>query len=500
MNWKTVIAEGRISPVKMKRTLVVGFLSFLINTCALPAQSAPNAPGEAAPPTQTFATLANFDGSNCANPHAAFVQGFDGNLYGTTYSGGANNSGTVFKITPTGTLTTLYSFCAQSGCPDGTHPTGGLVQASNGDFYGTTLAGGVNGYGSVFKITLTGTLTTVHSFDATDGVSPAAGLILATNGNFYGTTQYGGVTGYGTVFKMTPSGTLTTLYSFCAQLFCADGYQPYAGLVQATDGNLYGATIYGGGHDNFGYCYDYGCGTVFKITPSGALTTLYRFCAQTNCSDGALVSGGLIQATDGNFYGTTAIGGATGNGTVFKITPSRTLTTLYSFCAQVPCSSASDPVGGLVQATDGNFYGTTYYGGADNPGTVFEMTPEGSLTTLDSIGEGATLIQDTSGAFYGTTTWGGTDDDGTVFTLSVGLAPFVETQPASGKVGASVKILGTNLTGATSVTFNGTAAAFTVVSPSLITTNVPAGATTGEVRVIKPHATVSSNVPFGVAQ
>lgn len=489
--------------MKMKKTLVLGFLSFLINPCTLPAQQAPSAQGEAtqvAPPAQTLSTLANFDGSNGANPHAGLVQGFDGNLYGTTYSGGANNSGTVFKSTPTGTLITLYSFCAQSGCTDGTHPSGGLVQASSGDFYGTTLAGGANGYGSVFKITLTGTLTTLHSFDASDGVSPGAGLILATNGNFYGTTQYGGVTGYGTVFKMTPSGTLTTLYSFCAQLFCADGTQPYAALVQATDGNLYGTTVYGGGHDNFGYCYDYSCGTVFKITPSGALTTLYRFCTQTNCSDGALPAGGLVQATDGNFYGTTAIGGATGNGTVFKITPSRTLTTLYSFCTQVPCSGASDPVGGLVQATDGNFYGTTYYGGVDSPGTIFKMTPEGSLTALESIGEGATLIQDTSGAFYGTTAWGGTDDDGTVFTLSVGLGPFVETQPASGKVGASINILGTDLTGATSVTFNTTAAAFNLVSPSLITTTVPTGATTGEVEVIKSHGTVSSNTPFRVAQ
>ncbi len=487
----------------MNRAFVFGFLSFLLNTCALPAQQASNARGEAtevALPAPTFTTLANFDGSNGSNPYAAFVQGFDGNLYGTTYSGGANNSGTVFKSTPAGKLITLYSFCAQSGCTDGIHPSGGLVQASNGDFYGTTLAGGANGYGSVFKITLTGTLSTLHSFDDSDGVSPGSGLILATNGNFYGTTQYGGPTGYGTVFKMTPSGTLTTLYSFCAQLFCADGFQPYAGLVQATDGNLYGTTLYGGGHDNFGYCYDYGCGTAFRITPSGALTTLYRFCAQTNCSDGALLSGGLVQATDGNFYGTTAIGGATGNGTVFKITPSRTLTTLYSFCTQVPCSGASDPVGGLVQATDGNFYGTTYYGGVDNPGTIFEMTPEGSLTTLDSIAEGATMMQDTGGAFYGTTTWGGTDNDGTVFTLSVGLAPFVETQPASGKVGTIVRILGTSLTGATSVTFNGTTAAFTVVSPSLITTTVPAGATTGEVKVIKPHGTVSSNAPFRVAQ
>ncbi len=352
-------------------------------------------------------------------------------------------------------------------------------------------------------MTTTGTLTTLHSFDGEDGLNPSAGLILATNGNFYGTTQYGGGTGGGTVFKITPSDSLTTLYSFCAQYLCTDGNRPYAGLVQGTDGNFYGTTIYGGGNDGFGYCFDYGCGTVFKITPAGAMTKLYSFCAsQTDCSDGALPDAGLVQSTDRNLYGTTSAGGATAarGGTVFKITPTGKRTTLYSFCAQSSCTDGYSPVD-LVQATDGNFYGTAFYGGANNFGTVFKIAPSGSLTTLYSLdlSNGATLVQATGGAFYGTTTYGGTSNDGTVFTLSVGLGPFVETQPASGKVGAGVKILGTNLTGATSVTFNGTAAAFTVVSPSLITTTVPAGATTGEVKVIKPHGTVQSNVPFRVA-
>jgi uncharacterized repeat protein (TIGR03803 family) len=179
--------------------------------------------------------------------------------------------------------------------------------------------------------------------------------------------------------------------------------------------------------------------------------------------------------------------------------PALTLTTLASFGG----SNGSSPFAGLVQGFDGNFYGTTYYGGASNDdGTIFKITPTGALTTLrsfDDVSSGSTLVQATGGAFYGTTTYGGTDNAGTVFTLSVGLGPFVETQPASGKAGASVKILGTNLTGATSVTFNSAAATFTVVSPSLITTTVPAGATTGEVKVIKPHGTVQSNAPFRVA-
>lgn len=492
----------------MNKALVLGFLSFLINTCALPAQQAHDRgdAAEVALPALTLTTLANFDGINGSRPVAGVVLGIDGSFYGTTSYGGANNSGTVFKVTPAGKLITLYRFCAQSDCTDGANPYASLVQATNGNFYGTTQFGGANNFGTVFKMTPAGKLITLYSFCAKlncpDGYQPSASLVQATDGNFYGTTQYGGDTG-NTVFKITPSGTLTMLYSFCPSL-C--GFRFYAGLVQATDGNFYGTTMWGGGNDGYGYCFDYGCGTVFKITPAGTMTKLYSFCvSQTdNCSDGAMPLAGLVQATDGNFYGATGQGGH-GSGTVFKITPTGTRTTLYSFCAQLPCADGIDPYSSLVQATDGNFYGTTYLGGANNSGTVFKITPQGSLTTLDSFcaqsactdGYGPVgLVQATDGNFYGTTESGGANNDGTVFTLSVGLGPFVKTQPASGKVGAGINILGTNLSGATSVTFNGTAATFTLVSPSLITTTVPPGATTGEVKVIKPHGTVHSNVPF----
>jgi len=503
---------------QMNKALLLGFLSFLINTCALPAQQAHDRgdAAEVALPALTFTTLASFDGSNGSNPFAGLVQGFDGNFYGTAYYGGTNDSGTAFKITPAGKLITLYRFCAQSGCPDGAHPSASLVQATNGDFYGTTVEGGHSNSGTVFKITPGGTLTTLSSFCAQtncyEGLNPSAGLIQATDGNFYGTTQYGGGTGGGSVFKITPSGGLTRLNGFCAQYLCTDGNRPYAGLVQATDGNFYGTTQYGGDYDGFGYCFDYGCGTVFKITPSGTLTKLHDFCvSQTdNCSDGALPAVGLVQATNGKFYGTTPLGGAFGGGSVFRITPTGTLTTLYSFCAQSACTDGLEPYASLVQATDGNFYGTTAGGGVNSSGTsgtVFKITPQGSLTTLYSFCAQSActdgyfpvgLVQATDGNFYGTTQNGGTNSSGTVFELSVGLGPFVKTQPAAGRVGAGVKILGNNLTGATSVTFNGTAATFTVVSPSLITTTVPAGATTGEVKVIKPHGTAQSNVPFRV--
>jgi len=453
---------------------------------------------------QILTTLHSFDGGDGANPYARLVQAANGDLYGTTYWGGANDScgnfngcGTVFKITPSGTLTTLYSFCAKSDCADGFSPYAGLIQAADGNLYGTTFGTGDNGNcgnfnscGTVFKITPSGTLT-LHSFDGTDGAYPNGGLAQATNGNLYGTTGQGGANGPGTVFKITPSGTLTTLYNFCSQSNCTDGAFPYAGLVQATNGNLYGTTS-GGGANNYG--------TVFKITPSGTLTTLHSF----DVTDGAYPQAGLVQATDGNLYGTTGGGGANNDGTVFKITPGGTLTTLHSFDG----TDGAYPNGELVQATDGKLYGTTVEAGANSAGTVFKITPGGTLTTLhnfcsqsncpDGASPYAALVQDTNGTFYGTTELGGANREGTVFSLSVGLGPFVETQTTSGKVGAAVKILGTELTGATSVSFNGTVAVFKVVSKSLITTTVPEGATTGTVKVKTPHGTLKSNVVFRV--
>jgi uncharacterized repeat protein (TIGR03803 family) len=323
-------------------------------------------------------------------------------------------------------------------------------------------------------------------------------LVQATNGGLYGTTLGGGTNSAGTIFKITPGGTLTTLYSFCPQTNCTDGAGPQAGLVQAANGDLYGTTIGGGANDD---------GTIFKITPGGTLTTLYSFCSQTNCTDGFYPLGGLVQAANGDFYGTTYGGGANGGGTAFKITPGGTLTTLYSFCSQTNCTDGGGLEAGLVQAADGDLYGTTYGYGAYGGGTVFKITPGGTLTTLYSFcSHGCTdgrhpyagLVQDTNGDFYGTTHEGASNNGGTVFRLSVGLGPFVKPRPPFGKVGAAVKILGTNLTGATSVSFNGTVAVFEVVSSSEITTTVPAGASSGEVQVVTPSGTLSSNASFSV--
>src|ERR1022692_2359511 len=273
---------------------------------------------------------------------------------------------------PAQTLTTLYTFCSQSGCTDGELPVAGLVQATNGDLYGTTFYGGTfyggaNGGGTVFKITPGGTLTTLYSFcsqtNCTDGTSSQAALVQAANGDLYGTTQGGGTNGYGTVFKITPGGTLTTLYSFCSLGSpCTDGASPDAVLVQAANGDLYGTTGIGSAN-NLKY------GTVFKITPAGTLTTLHRF----NGTDGATPYAWLVQAANGDLYGTTYAGGANnGGGTVFKITPGGTLTTLYSFCSQSGCTDGGSPYAGLVQDTNGDFYGTTADGGGS--GTVFRLS------------------------------------------------------------------------------------------------------------------------------
>ena len=467
-----------------------------------------------ASPAQTLTTLHSFDGTDGQFPEL-LVQGTNGSLYATTAEAGANGFGTVFKITPSGTFTLLDSFDAT----DGEFPFGApLVQAANGNFYGTLQAGGANltlcggsGCGTFFQMTPAGSVTPLYNFcskaNCTDGSAPLTWLVLGTDGNFYGTTSSGGVNctatgGCGTFFKITAKGTLTTLYSFCAKSNCTDGYFPTSALIQAANGNFYGTTLAGGAN-----CVSTGgCGTAFTITPSGTLTTLYSFCVQSGCTDGNAPRG-LIQANNGNFYGSTKLGGANDDGTIFTITLSGKVTpALYSFD-----STGSGSV--FLQATDGNIYGTTHAGGTNNAGTVFKMTLSGTVTPVwnfcaqSGCTDGSTpvgVVEYTNGTIYGSTQAGGTSSActggcGTVYSLAVaGLKPFVETEPTSGKVGASVNILGTNLTGATSVTFNGTTAIFTVVSSSEIRTTIPAGATTGTVVVTVPSGTLKSNVVFRV--
>jgi uncharacterized repeat protein (TIGR03803 family) len=510
--------------MKTRIVLTVALITFLLCAAAV------------ASPAQTFTSLASFDGTNGGWPeYESLVQGTDGNFYGTTAVGGNLSCdppydfgcGTIFKISAVGALTAVYSFCPQTGCADGAGPVSGLILGTDGNFYGTTSGGGTTnsqcpyGCGTVFRVTPAGALSTLYRFNFSDGDSPHAPLVQGTDGNFYGTTSAGGANGSecsglgcGTVFKITSAGQLTTLYSFCAQSNCTDGSNPYAGLVQATNGTFYGTTYEGGSSAN---C-PYGCGTVFAITAAGKLTTLHSF----DSSDGRYPDAGLVQAANHKFYGTTAGGGSStacntfGCGTVFAITSAGKLTTLYNFCSQNNCADGVDPTAVLVQATDGNFYGTTNGGGTSSAcyrgcGSIFEITAAGKLTTIFSfdLADGATpyggLLQATNGTFYGTTYDGGSNDDcagggcGTVFSLATGLGPFVETNPTSGKVGKKVTILGNSLSGATSVKFNGTAAKFKA-SDSEITTHVPTGTTSGFVTVTTPGGTLKSNLVFRVTK
>ncbi len=472
-----------------------------------------------AAPAQTFNTLLTFEVWEGAAPFfVTLVQGTDGNFYGTTHVGGPAD-GTVFKITPGGTLTTLHSFNG----PDGNYSSAGLIQGLDSTFYGITRLGGSGncgsfGCGTVFKMTMDGTLTTLHNFVSTDGAEPYTGLVQGTDGKLYGTTSIGGAgqacnpvgnyVGCGTAFKITPGGTITTLHTFCYDSFsCGDGAGPIGGLVQGTDGSLYGTTT-GGGNSAWA-----GSGTVFKIAPGGKLTTLYRFCAQPNCTDGSYPFASLMFAADGNLYGTTSAGGEYGAGTIFRITPAGALTTLHSFDG----SDGSSPTAGLVQGTDGDFYGTAELSGGGTDcfsgcGTVFKMTIDGTLTKLHdfSLSDGfhpyGGLVQSTNGLFYGVTLLGGDltcswDPGvgcGSVFSLDMGLGPFVASMRSSGKVGQKGGILGQGFTGTTDVSLNGTPATFTVVSDTYLTATVPAGATTGFVTVATPSGTLTSNKVFRV--
>jgi len=473
----------------------------------------------ASPAATKFKSLVSFNVTDGLNPDLMSVaQGLDGNLYGTTVYGGVNKTcnakqvgcGTVFKITTGGTLTTLYSFCSSTNCTDGAYPIGGMTLATNGDLYGTTSGGGANGYGMVFKVSPQGKLTAVYNFCAQfgcpDGREPGAPPIQGTDGNLYGTTILGGTGGCGgchgggVAYKLTLGGKLTVIHNFCTGT-CTDGNNPSYPLVQGTDGNFYGVITGRAGY------YD---GKFFKMTPNGTVTVPYNFCAQSNCTDGAFPYGALTEGADGDLYGTTSAGGAVAdgnNGTFYKITKAGKLTTLHSFDYETKGNYGSDPQAGVVLGTDGNFYGGTYLGGTlcvFGCGTVFKITPKGTLTTLYLFGgtDGAGpygVFQHTSGVFFGATYAGGTTNQGTLFSVSAGLGPFVALLPNESKVGKTIDILGQGLTGTTAVSFNGSAATFTVVSDTYLTAVVPSNTLRGSVTVTTPGGKLTSNTIFRVA-
>jgi uncharacterized repeat protein (TIGR03803 family) len=350
------------------------------------------------------------------NPYAALIRGTNGYLYGTTEDGGASNEGTVYQITSSGSLGILYSF---TGGADGANPRSALVIAgTDGDLFGTTEFGGASGDGTIYKITRSGSFTSLYSFTGgSDGAQPDAPLVIeaGTSGVLYGTAFSGGSSGVGTIFDITTSGSFAVAHSFSG----SEGGSPYAPLIAGTDGYFYGTTTAGGTAS---------VGTVFQFIPSTAtLTTLHSFTSGT--TEGSVPYAALVQGTNGAFFGTASVGGASADGTVFSIaasgtlaiTTSSTYSTLYSFTAT---DDGANPRAALVRGDDGNFYGTTVGGGNNGYGSIFKITPAGSLTPLYSFtggGDGrnpySPLLKLPNGYFFGTTEAAGPNGYGTVYRI-----------------------------------------------------------------------------------
>ena len=372
-----------------------------------------------------FTNLASFDGTNGAVPYAALVQGNDGNFYGTASSGGTNSSVSI------GTIFKMTSGGAITGLysfhdnSDGSIPYAPLVQGKDGNFYGTTYDGGSTEDGTVFRIKTNGVFTNLYSFPNNNG-HPYAALVQGADGDFYGTTYgFGGFSGI--VFRITTNGVFTNLFSLAN---IAGGGQSRGALIQESNGNFYGTAYFGGGEIG-------GYGAIFEFTTNGMLT---HYDPLPPGNDGQNSAGpenpwaGLIKAADGNFYGTSEYGGPSDKGTIFSY--SKLYQPLHTFGV---ISNGIFPCGGLVQGRDGNFYGTTYQGGITNAsafygwGTVFQVATNGTLTTLFSFNGTnggnpyASLVLGSDGDFYGTTSTGGKYGKGTIFRLSIPMPPMFQS-------------------------------------------------------------------------
>ncbi len=449
---------------------VAAMIVFILSGTAIPAQA------------QTYNVLYEFpiNGPAPQWPGGPLAQGRDGDLYGWSYVGGTSNDGSMWKTTPSGTVTVIDSFNA----PDLEECQNGMTLGTDGNFYGTALTN-CTGDGYVFKMTPSGSLTVLHTFTGTPDGSGPGPLVQYTDGDFYGITSKGGANNYGSVFKITPTGTLTTIYSFDNT---DNFYNPTYGLTVGNDGNFYSTT---GSSSGPGYP-----GTVFKITSSGVATVLHTF---TSNPDGAAPASGVILGRDGNFYGDTEEGGAYGYGTIFKMTPSGTVTILYNFNSST--DYATNPTAPLLQATDGNFYGVLVSRFQD----LFKITSSGTLTVLQEFILPAgvlpywPLIQDTNGILYGLLQQGGTVNGGELFSLNIGAAPFASLVSTSGKEGAKIGILGQGFSSSSVVEFGGvTATSFTREGATFISATVPADALTGKVTVTTGSTTLTSDSTFRV--
>jgi len=419
-------------------------------------------------------------------------QGRDGNLYSTISNAGTHNDGSVHMMTTAGVLNNVYSFCSLKSCSDGQYPFGGVTLGFDGNFYGTTQSGGNRGVGSVFKVTPTGTLTTLWNFDnGTDDSVPVYTTLLGKDNNMYGVSvgQYNGQ--YGVFFRVSSAGAFAALRDFAY----TNGANPNL-PTQGADGDFYGTAQAGGDPT----CR---CGVVYKATSTGVVTVLHAFKGYPN--DGYRPIGVLVQGNDGNFYGTTYRGGAHNQGSVFKITPTGNFTLLHSFHYGGGTSfDATLPEAGLTLGTDGSFYGVGAAGGTKNAGAIFKITSAGSESVLynfcsvscsDGFGPATPLVLHTDGKFYGNTN--GNSLGGSVFySLDVGFKPLISPVNWTAKVGQTVEILGQGFTGATAVSFNGIKAPFKIVSDTYLTATVPAGALTGQVTVTAFTGSMKSNRKF----
>jgi uncharacterized protein (TIGR03437 family) len=421
---------------------------------------------------QTYTRLASVAGFNGSNP-AILVQGVDGNFYGVTSTGGAGSS-VIFKMIPSGTLSEFYSFDELSGADSLiAGKNGDLYGLSYGDgnpFISTPGVDIIGNEGTVFQLTPQGSLTRIFLFSGTgQGGTNELSLSLGSDGNFYGTSQFGGsnvtdpLLGAGNVFKVTPAGTETVLYNFSGN--GSDGTGANS-VILASDGNLYGTTVAGGS----GSCHlksvggtvlSNGCGTIFKIISGSSFETIYNF---TGAPDGAFPETPLVEGPDGNLYGTASALGPNGNGTVFKITRNGALTTLHAFNGMDGSAAAA-----LTPGQDGNFYGTTSSGGSAQAGTIFEITPAGTLTTLYNFcmtancadgASGRGIIQASDGNLYGVTYAGGAFGTGAVFKLAIASPPAIAENGvvngasfnSTGITGGEIaSLFGTNVTSSTGI-------------------------------------------------
>src|ERR1700674_2560809 len=393
------------------------------------------------------------------------------------------------------TYTDLYNLGSKSDDPTDPGWLGLLAQGRDGNLYSTSQTGG-KGFGTVFQLSPAGKMTVLYSFqNKKDGAFPKSGLTLGTDGSLYGTTSAGGSVGYGTVFKITTGGSFKVLHNFNGNTEGAPADTP---PIQGIDRNFYG-TFLGGSGANVD-------GGVFKITPHGKFTVLHSF----DGTDGQNPMGAIIQATDGNFYGTTREGGSSSDGVVYKMTPAGPVTDLRRFAND---GNGFAPFAGLAQATDGKLYGVTTTNPGTSYGVLFQITSTGTYSDLvlftNTTGKfpGAnpqvSLFQHTNGTLFGDTYGGGSGKlcfCGVLYSLNMGLGPFVSFvgPDFSGKVGKTIEILGQGFTGTTKVLFHGVPATFAVVSETYLTAVVPAGATTGSVPVKTPDGTLTSNKIFRV--